>query len=82
MGALIALVVIGIFFGIGFFILMAEMSDGSPRTTIASHDDGGYKPSSYPDAGNRINPAESLYVIGPWEKHNPNYSPYIGKNDE
>lgn len=79
MGALIALVVIGIFFGIGFFILMAEMSDGSTRTTIASHDDGGYKPSSYPDAGNRINSAESLDIIGPWEKYNPDYSADIGR---
>ena len=79
MGALIVLVVIGIFFGIGFFILMAEMSDGSSRITIASGDDGGYKSSSYRDTGNRINPAESLDIIGPWEKYNPDYSADIGR---
>ena len=82
MGALITMVVIGLSFGIGVFILMLEMGDGSPRKTAASDDYEGYKPMPFREDGNHINPAESLYVIGSWEKYNPNYSPYIGKNDE
>lgn len=34
MGALIALVVIGIFFGIGVFILMVEMGDSSKISSL------------------------------------------------
>mgnify|MGYP000948110358 CR=1 FL=1 len=47
MGALITLVVIGISFGIGVFILMLEMGDGSPRKTAASDDYEGYKPMPF-----------------------------------
>mgnify|MGYP000035639745 CR=1 FL=1 len=35
------------------------------------------------DNNNRkIAAGESEYIIGPWVKHDPNYSPYIGKHYE
>lgn len=80
MGALITLIAIGIFFGIGVFILMIEMGDSSPRKATASDDYDGYKPMPFREDGNRINPAESLDIIGSWEKYNPNYSADIGRD--
>ena len=41
-----------------------------------------YKSSLQENSNRKIASGESEYIIGPWEKYNPNYSPYIGKHYE
>lgn len=79
MEILIGLTILAVIVRVVIFFCVPELDRALSRTS-SPNKTYKYQPDNIEE--NHINPNESSYIIGPWAKHDPNYSPYIGKHND